>query len=173
VSAPRAWILAGPNGAGKTTFAREFLMAEAHCPTFINADLIAAGLAPFMPATVSGRAMRLLLEELDRCVTQRRDFAIESTLAGRSYLKHIQSWKALGYRVKIAFLRLPVADLAVHRVRQRVAQGGHDIPEGIIRRRFQRGLENFHKLYRPLADSWQLYDASEWPPVLVAEGGKP
>lgn len=169
---PRALILAGPNGAGKTTFARDFLVGEGHCPTFINADLIAVGLSPFRPDTMAVKAMRLMMAEVESCVAGRSDFAVESTLAGRSYLNHIRSWQAQGYHVEITFLSLPAVEIAIRRVAQRVVQGGHHIPEAIIRRRFERGLENFTHLYAPLADSWQHYDASVWPPILRDEGGQ-
>ncbi|HET6428394.1 MAG TPA: AAA family ATPase [Phycisphaerae bacterium] len=166
----RALIIAGPNGAGKTTFAREFLTGEGDCPTFINADLIAAGLSPFRPEMAAVEASRLMLEHVRRSVARRQDFAIETTLAGRAYLRMIPQWQEAGYWVDLLFLRLPSAELAIERVRQRVAQGGHDIPESDIRRRFDRGLRNFRDKYRYTVDAWQVYDASEWPPVLLEEG---
>jgi len=168
--APRALIIAGPNGAGKTTFATEFLTAEADCPTFINADLIAAGLSPFRPGFMALEASHLMLEHIHRCVSRREDFAVETTLAGRAYVHMIREWREAGYRVDLLFLELPAVELAIERVRQRVAQGGHDVPRNDIRRRFARGLSNFHRLYRPIVDAWQLFDASQWPPVLVDEG---
>jgi predicted ABC-type ATPase len=167
---PRALILAGPNGAGKTTFAREFLTAEANCPTFINADLIAAGLSPFLPNVAALEASHLMREHMHRCVARRQDFAIETTLAGRAYIHLIREWRAAGYRTKLLFLELPSVELAVQRVRERVAVGGHDVPENDIRRRFVRGLANFRTIYRSIVDAWQLFDASEWPPALVDEG---
>ena len=171
--APRAIVIAGPNGAGKTTFAREFLPAEGNCPTFINADLIAEGLSPFRPETAAIEASRLMLEHVRQMAARREDFAIETTLAGRTYLRMIREWKARGYQVELMLLQLPSADLAVERVRQRVAQGGHNIPEPDIRRRFDRGLENFRRHYRATADIWQVFDASQWPPVLIDEGVNP
>jgi predicted ABC-type ATPase len=170
LKAPRALIIAGPNGAGKTTFARQFLVDEGACPTFINADLIAEGLSPFSPEIMAVEASRLMLEHVRRRVAKLEDFAVETTLAGRAYLSYIREWRSLGYRVKLLFLELPNVELAIQRVRQRAAQGGHSIPEDDIRRRFRRGLANFHTMYRPIVDSWQLYDASQWPPVLIDEG---
>ena len=167
---PRAIIIAGPNGAGKTTFAREFLPAEGNCPTFINADLIAQGLSPFRPELMAIEASRLMLGRVRQMVAKRQDFAVETTLAGRVYLRMIREWKGLGYQVELMFLQLPSADLAVERVRQRVAQGGHNIPEPDIRRRFDREKENFHKLYCHAVDVWQVFDASQWPPVLLDNG---
>ena len=139
----RALLIAGPNGAGKTTFAREFLPREGHCPTFINADLIAAGLSPFDPARATVQAARLMVGAIADSVARRQDFCIETTLAGRNYLRQMTTWKAAGYGVGMFFLRLPSADLAVQRVRLRVAQGGHDIPQDTIRRRFDLGWANF------------------------------
>ena len=167
---PRAILIAGPNGAGKTTFAREFLPAEGDCPTFINADLIAAGLSPFRPEAMAIEAARLMLDHVRQSVARREDFAIETTLAGRAYVRMICDWQAAGYQVRLLFLQLPSPDLAVARVRQRVAQGGHNLPETDIRRRFDRGLRNFHDTYRPLVHAWAVYDASQWPPVLHDEG---
>ena len=160
-------IIAGPNGAGKTTFARDFLPAEAQTLRFINADLIAAGLAPFNPETASFKAGRLMLEEIDECVDAGHSFAFETTLSGLTYLKKIAVWKHLGYQVKLWFLSLPNEDIAVSRVARRVLQGGHNIPEDVIRRRFKAGLANFHQRYSKTVDSWALYDNYGIEPKLI------
>ena len=117
---PRILILAGPNGAGKTTFARTFLSAEAQCPRFINADLIAAGLSPFDPDAAAVRAGRLMLEEIAAAVQRRASFALETTLSSQSYLRQIPAWQELGYAVSLYFIRLPAADYSVLRVAERV-----------------------------------------------------
>lgn len=117
-------IIAGPNGAGKTTFARDFLPAEAQTLRFINADLIAAGLAPFNPESASIKAGRLMLEEIDECVASGQSFAFETTLSGKGYLRKITLWQQLGYQVKLWFLSLPSEDIAISRVAERVVQGG-------------------------------------------------
>ena len=163
----RVIIIAGPNGAGKTTFAREFLPNEAGCPIFINADLIAAGLAPFAPETAALQAGRLMLQELGRHFSARESFAFETTLAGRAYLRLIPQWQAAGYRVKLIFLQLDSAEEAIARVAQRVEQGGHDIPPAVIRRRFAAGRKNLETLYAPLVDAWALYDNSGSAPLLL------
>jgi predicted ABC-type ATPase len=163
----RVIIIAGPNGAGKTTFAREFLPNEAACPVFVNADLIAAGLAPFAPEAVAVRAARMMLAELERHFAARHSFAFETTLSGRVYLRHIARWQQAGYRVELIFLQLNHADEAVARVEQRVRQGGHNIPEAVIRRRFAAGLENFHRHYARAVDAWALYNNAGEAPALL------
>lgn len=164
---PRILIIAGPNGAGKTTFAREFLPNEASCPVFVNADLIAAGLAPFAPESAAVQAARLMLQELARHFAAGTSFAFETTLSGRGYLRQIDQWQAAGYRVKMIFLQLASPEEAIARVAQRVRQGGHSIPEAVIRRRFAAGLSNFHRHYAPKVDAWMLYDNAGTQPVLL------
>jgi len=169
----RILILAGPNGAGKTTFAREFLVRDVECPAFVNADLIAAGLSPFDPARAALRAGRLMLELITEHVARGESFAFETTLAGRNFARVIEQWRSTGYHVSLIFLSLPSADLAVHRVAQRVRQGGHAVPEEVVRRRFDRGREHFETLYKPLVDVWMLYDSAGDAPILIASGSKP
>ncbi len=166
----RVLIIAGPNGAGKTTFAREFLPREGKCPNFVNADLIAAGLAPFRPESAAIRAGRLMLEEIRKHVAEGNSFAIETTLSGRTYANMIPTWQAAGYRVELIFLKLTSARLAVSRVRVRVRAGGHAIPNDVIRRRFKAGWQNFESLYRPLVNAWRLYDNSGSSAVLLDQG---
>lgn len=170
---PTIIIIAGPNGAGKTTFAREFLPQEASCLTFINADLIAQGLSPFRPEEAAVRAARLMLKTMVECVKRGESFAIETTLSGRTYARMIPQWKQAGYQVALFFLQLPSEDLAVARVADRVAQGGHHIPEPVIRRRFHSGIANFHALYKPLVDAWRLYDNSGEKPILLNRSDPP
>ena len=165
-------IIAGPNGAGKTTFAREYLPNEAGCPIFINADLIAAGLAPFAPETAAIKAARLMLKEIEANVKSGHSFAFETTLSGKTYAKHIAEWKNLGYHITLVFLRLPNAEFAMSRVAARVAAGGHNIPEATIRRRFKSGINNFEKIYKSLADTWALYDNSAEQPILIEREDK-
>ncbi|MBV6321457.1 zeta toxin family protein [Duganella violaceipulchra] len=171
--APRVIIIAGPNGAGKTTFAREFLPGEAACPVFVNADLIAAGIAPFSPETASLQAGRLMLQELNRHFAARSNFAFETTLSGRGYLRQIREWQKAGYRVKLIFLQLASAEEAIARVAQRVKQGGHHIPEDVIRRRFAAGKANFEKFYASIVDAWALYDNAGSVPALIDWSERP
>lgn len=153
-------IIAGPNGAGKTTFAREFLPNEAHCQIFINADLIAAGLSPFNPESVSIKAGKIMLKIIKETVKSGKSFAFETTLSGITYAHAIPEWQIQGYQVKLIFLSLPNVETAIARVAERVLQGGHHIPEDIIRRRFLSGLINFNNCYKMLVDSWMHFDNS-------------
>ncbi len=172
MSAKRIIIIAGPNGAGKTTFAREFLPQEADCPTFVNADLIAEGLSPFRPDVAAIRSGRVMLSEINRHARAGRSFAFETTLSGRRYIRRIRNWRAEGYRVTLFFLALPTPEEAIRRVRQRVSQGGHDVPENVIRRRFASGWRNFRDVYRHEVDEWLWYDNSNSVPDLIERGSK-
>lgn len=160
-------IIAGPNGAGKTTFALEYLPGNM---PFVNADLIAAGLAPTAPSAMDFRIGRIMLAELDAHTREKRSFAFETTLAGRHYARRIKCWRASGYVVGLIFLELPSPEMAARRVRERARKGGHDIPEAVVYRRFHAGLRNFRGLYCQLVDSWQRLDNSGFPPKLLEEG---
>ena len=167
MNSPRCIIIAGPNGAGKTTFAREFLPKDAGVIHFVNADLLAAGLSPLKPDLATLSAGRLFLGELDRLARSRQDFAFESTLSGLTYLSRIKRWKAAGYRIEIAFLRVSSVPLLLHRITARVKQGGDHVPRADVLRRFVRGWENFEAADKPLADAWEVYDNSGDSPILL------
>jgi predicted ABC-type ATPase len=157
---PSLYILAGPNGAGKTTFARKFLPEYVESKLFLNADLIAQGIAPFAPEAVAIRAGRLMLEEIDRLANLRSDFAFETTLSGRGYAPLLKRLKAQGYAIHLFYLWLTNAEEAVLRVQKRVSLGGHSIPPDDIRRRYSRGVRNLLTIYRNLVDYWIAYDNS-------------
>ena len=140
---------------------------------FVNADPIAAGLSAFRPDSVAIGAGRVMLARLKALARARADFAFETTLASRSFAPWLTRLRASGYRVQLAFLSLPAADLAVARVAERVRQGGHDVPEGVVRRRFDAGLRNLFAVYQRIADTWQVFDNSaEDGPRLIASGGR-
>jgi predicted ABC-type ATPase len=167
---PNAYIVAGPNGAGKTTFAREYLPSYAECRNFINADLIAQGISPFAPEAAAFRAGKIVLAEFRRFAERGEDFGFETTLSGRTYFRNLAELKSRGYRLHIFFLLLANADVAVSRIRGRVLKGGHNVPEADVRRRFERSLRNFIHLYRPIGDSWMLFDSMLSPPAMLARG---
>lgn len=167
---PSVYIIAGPNGAGKTTFAREFLPRYADCTNFVNADLIAQGVAPLEPESAAFRAGRLMLGEIDLFATRRQDFGFETTLAGTGYVRLIQRLRRRGYSIHFFYLWVPNVELALSRIRRRVLAGGHDVPETIVRRRYDRSIRNFLKRYRRLGNSWTLFDNSSQKPVEIACG---
>ncbi|MFI5095985.1 MAG: zeta toxin family protein [Candidatus Acidiferrales bacterium] len=162
------YIIAGPNGVGKTTFAREFLPNYADCKNFVNADLIAQAMAPFSPETAAVRAGRMMLSEIRSFAKRHVSFAFETTLSCRSYMALLRQLKAQGYEIHVFFLWVKTVDLALSRVQERVSRGGHDVPEPVIRRRFDRSMRNFLGDYRQLADSWTLFDNSGATPTVVA-----
>ena len=167
---PHLVVLAGPNGAGKTTAAGHLLRGTLAVDVFVNADVIAADLAPARPEAVAIEAGRRTLTELEALPAQRATFAFETTLAGRGHAVWLRRCLADGYAVHIVFLWLQSVDLAVRRVARRVASGGHAIPEGTVRRRYEAGLRNLFGTYLALATTWAVYDNSDLVPRLVAAG---
>jgi predicted ABC-type ATPase len=147
------------------------LLKEAHCPDFVNVDLIAAGLSPFNPDRAAIQAGRIMLAEIQRRVRKRESFAFETTLSGHGYARMIPSWRADGYRVRLVFLSLSDAEMAISRVQMRVAQGGHSVSNAVIRRRYDAGGRNFHDVYMQLVDKWEWYDNSGNTPQLLSEAG--
>ena len=166
---PRVCVLAGPNGAGKTTSAAPLVRDRLGIATFVNADVIAQGLAGFATEAVNVTAGRLMLDRLDALARAREDFAFETTLASRSLLPRLAQMRADGYEVLLVFVSLPAVELSLQRVRQRVLAGGHDVPEAAVRRRFTRGLANFHGIYRSAADRSWLLDGGGVPPRFLRD----
>jgi predicted ABC-type ATPase len=164
-------IIAGPNGAGKTTLAPLLLRDTFGVMEYVNADAIALGLSAFQPERVAMEAGRIMLRHLRTLAAQRRTFAFESTLATRSYAPWIRQLCQQDYAFHVLFLWLRSPELAVQRVRERVRLGGHDVPEVVVRRRYQHGIRNFFDLYLPLATSWSVYDNSvAQAPLILATG---
>lgn len=166
---PNLYIIAGPNGAGKTTASYNLLPEILHCTNFVNADEIARGLSPFAPETVAIQAGRIMLERIEELLPQRVDFAIETTLATRSYVQLVRRAQALGYKAHLIFFFLENEEQAIQRVAQRVSNGGHNIPEDDIHRRFKRGIYNLIHLYMPICDSVLVYNNAHGDAILVSE----
>jgi predicted ABC-type ATPase len=171
---PNLYIIAGPNGAGKTTFARKFLPDYVKCLEFVNVDLIASGLAPFDPERAALKAGRIMLEQIHSLDERGLDFGFETTLSGKTYVRLLQGMKKRGYLIHIFFLWISNVELALERIKLRVRNGGYAIPEATVRRRFGRSLPNFLRVYKPLADSWTIFDNSGDVPKIIAfeESGK-
>ena len=166
------YVIAGCNGAGKTTASFTVLPEMLDCREFVNADEIAKGLSPFNPEGVAIQAGRLMIDRILHLLKEGDTFAFETTLATRSYLKLIQQAQKRGYFVTLLFFSLSSPEQAVARVAKRVSQGGHNIPEDVVHRRFHAGLQNLFQLYMPVVDYWTLYDNSTVPSLKIACGWK-
>ena len=163
------YIIAGPNGSGKTTFASKFLPDYVRCSNFVNADLIARGLSPFSPRNAAIKAGKLVLSQIHEFAKTGVDFSFESTLAGKLYVNLFKALKTKGYKLHLFFLWIPDSQLSIARIKDRVAEGGHHVPTEDVKRRFNRSINNFFKLYMPLLDKWMLFNNSGIKPSLIAK----
>jgi predicted ABC-type ATPase len=169
---PKIILIAGCNGAGKSTLAPHLLRDAFNLKDYVNADTIAQGLSAFAPENAAIEAGKIMLRRLRELARQKKSFAFETTLASRFYVKFIEELKAQNFEFHLLFLWLESSELAILRVAERVSAGGHNVPEETIRRRYERGLQNFFKLYQPIADTWALFDANALDKiVLIANGG--
>lgn len=164
------YIIAGCNGAGKTTASYTVLPEMLDCKEFVNADEIARGLSPFNPESVAIEAGRIMLRRMQELIKAKVDFAFETTLAPRTYVHLVKLAKSNGYLVTLIYFWLNSPDLAVARVKMRYANGGHDIEEKVVRRRYFSGKRNLFSLYLPLCNFWMMVNSSVTPSQLIAEG---
>lgn len=167
---PNVYIISGCNGAGKTTASFTVLPEMLNCKEFVNADSIAAGLSPFNPDSVAIEAGRLMLSRIHELIRAAADFAFETTLSTRSYVPLVKAAQQAGYKVTLLFIWLDSPQTAIQRVADRVAEGGHNIPEDVITRRFYRGIFNLINLYMPICDSWIVVNNKNVVPELIAKG---
>lgn len=166
------YIISGCNGAGKTTASYTVLPEILHCKEFVNADEIARGLSPFNPENVAIEAGRLMLQRIEALLERGETFSIETTMATKSYINLVRRAQSKGYSVKVLFFWLNSPELAIQRVAERVAKGGHNIPEPVIRRRYTAGISNLFHLFMKEVDYWDIYDNSEYPRKQIACGGR-
>jgi len=153
-------VLGGPNGAGKTTIAAHLLPGPLGIREFVNADEIARGLSPFNSEAQAAAAARLMLTRITGLAAAGESFCFETTCAGLGHVQLLKQLRESGYRVSLIFLWLPSPEAALVRVAHRVKNGGHAIPEDVVRRRYAGGLRNMSRLYLPLADIVTIYDNS-------------
>lgn len=168
---PQVVVIGGPNGAGKTSAATNFLPHLLVVGEFVNADAIASGLAGFSPERTAYMAGRLMLDRLYELAAAHESFSFETTMASRTFAPWLVGLREEGYEVNVVFMWLQSAELALQRVRARVAKGGHMVPDDVVRRRYSRGISNFLSLYRPVATRWRVFDNSGTAALLVALGG--
>ena len=166
------YIISGCNGAGKTTASYTVLPEVLHCKEFVNADEIAKGLSPFNPGSVAIEAGRLMLQRIEFLLEKEETFSLETTLAAKSYINLVRRAQAKGYTVRLLFFWLNSPELALQRIAERVAKGGHNISKPIVRRRYVTGISNLFRLFMNEVDSWEIYDNSKYPAIQIARGGK-
>ena len=171
---PTLYIIAGPNGVGKTTFADRYLPDEAKQLEFVNSDLIARGLSPYDPESVGIEAGRIALKRIRELISHRIGFTWETTMSGKTAVVWLRQARKAGYVLKAYFIWVHSPEVAIVRIRQRVAEKGHNITEGVSRRRFFKTIQNFFGIYGPLMDSWKLLENDESGPRLLAvqKGGR-
>lgn len=162
------YIIAGCNGAGKTTASFNILPDLLACREFVNADAIAAALSPFQPESVAFEAGRIMLKRIDELLGKQVDFAIETTLATKSYKNLIEKAQAKNYKVTLLFFWLSSSEMAVERVKSRVEKGGHHIPTDVIHRRYVRGIKNLFEIYVDICDDVSIYDNTKFKKELIA-----
>lgn len=169
---PHLVVIAGPNGAGKSTAAPGLLEGLLGIEDFVNADVIARGLSAYNPEGAAIEAGRIMLARLRELAADERDFAFETTLASRSFAPWIARLRAeQGYVFRLNYLWIPGPELSIGRIKGRVRDGGHHVPDDLVRRRYAGGLRNFFELYRPIADIWMMYDNTEPSArTVIAEG---
>lgn len=167
---PNLYIISGCNGAGKTTASMTVLPETLQCREFVNCDEIAKGLNPLNPDSAKITAARLMLSRIKKLITMGEDFAIETTLATKSYHALVQKAQEKGYDIKLLYFWLQSPELALQRVAERVKNGGHNVDEHIVRRRYTAGIHNLFRLYLPVVDYFILIDNSVVPREVLAEG---
>ena len=167
---PNLFIISGCNGAGKTTASFTVLPEALACMEFLNADEIARGLSPLNPDKAAIEAGRMLIKKMDKLIQLKTDFAVETTLSTKIYTKTIEKAKTFGYKITLVFFWLDSVELAIERVKIRVTEGGHNVPQTTIIRRYFAGLKNLFNLYIPICDYWMIFDNSKTHSELIAEG---
>ena len=165
------YIISGCNGAGKTTASYTVLPEILDCREYVNADEIAKGLSPFNPESVAIEAGRLMLERIDYLMTAGVSFSIETTLATKSYVNLVRRAHKQGYNVKLLFFWLESPEMAKLRVAERVAKGGHNIPEDVIELRYYAGIRNLFNLFMNEVDYWAIFMNTKKPMTSIAVGG--
>ena len=163
------YIIAGCNGAGKTTASFTILPDILDCKEFVNADEIAKGLSPFQPEKVAFEAGRIMLNRIDELFKNQENFAFETTLATKTYRQKVKFAKENNYNTTLLFFWLRNSNLAKERVKTRVKEGGHNIPNDIIERRYMNGIKNLFNIYLEIVDQVLIFDNSEGKPILIAE----
>lgn len=166
---PVLWLIAGPNGVGKTTYAYRHIRAVSGSVHFVNLDEIARGLSPLDPRVAKEASARVALSRIRAFIADGQSFSLETTLAGRTHLRTLELARAAGFQIRLLYFIVPTPEICLARVARRVIEGGHDVPEPDVRRRFSRSIANFSE-YVFVVDSWLVMDNRQFNPKTAAEG---
>lgn len=166
---PHLFVIAGPNGAGKTTYAFRHIRDVSGSTEFVNLDEIARGLSPLAPQRARQRAARTALEMTADLIAHQHSFSIETTLAGRTHLRTLHAARDAGFKIVLLYFSPVCVETSLQRIARRVSEGGHDVPEVDVRRRFGRSLANLPD-YSALCDVWRIFDVSTLKVRAAAEG---
>jgi len=166
---PQFWIVAGPNGVGKTTYAFRHIKAVSGSTRFVNLDEIARGLSPLDPAAEQQRAARVALEMTRSLIAEQKSFSIETTLSGKTHLRTVAAAREAGFSVNLLFFLVASPEVSLSRIARRVSEGGHNVQEVDVRRRFDRAIANL-PAYIDQVDNWRVFDNATLKPKVVAEG---
>ncbi|PZN95850.1 MAG: hypothetical protein DCF30_18390 [Hyphomicrobiales bacterium] len=166
---PQFWIVAGPNGVGKTTYAFRHIKAVSGSTRFVNLDEIARGLSPLDPSAEQQRAARVALDMTRSLIADRRSFSIETTMSGKTHLRTIAAAREAGFAINLLFFLTASPEVSLSRIARRVSEGGHDVAEVDVRRRFARAIDNL-PLYISAVDRWRVFDNATLKHKVVAEG---
>lgn len=166
------YIIAGCNGAGKTTASITILPEILQCEEFVNADEIAKALSPFHPESVAIAAGKIMLDRIEELLDGEHSFSIETTLSTKSYVNLVRKAQSRGFVVQLLFFWLPTPEAAIQRVAKRVCEGGHNIPQEVIIRRYYAGINNLFHLFMGVVDAWMVVENMRNPRVIIADGGK-
>ena len=158
--------------SGKTTAAERYLTwPNSEVIAFVNTDEIARGLSPFAPEKARVAAGKIFFERFAEFLDRKESFAIETTLSGVTLIQHLLSAKHAGYRIKMIYLFSGKPSINIMRVKQRVLQGGHDVPAEDIRRRHERSLGNLVNVYWDICDIIEVYDTDYFNALCVTKDG--
>lgn len=167
---PNLYLIAGANGSGKTTIAKALLPNYFNCNEFVNADMVAEGIAPGDVARVAITAGKTTLTLIDKLIGDQISFAVETTLSGAVHQRIIGKAQANGYYVVLIYVWVRSARVSIARVKQRRKLGGHFVHDNDVIRRYQRGLVNLFRIYMDLCDYWAILDNTKPVKDFVAEG---
>lgn len=132
---PQLWVIAGPNGSGKSTLTARHRLQE-RMPV-VNPDEIAKGLSDHSPV----KAGKMAILKQERLLAQGKTFALETTLSGKRELEFMRRAREAGYKVNLVFIATAGPKINIGRVIERLSNGGHDVPDEDVERRYQRALE--------------------------------